>query len=104
MKNLITKLKSLDKGTIIRTILFYVAIANQLIAVIGSTSFADAAWYQWASFGLTAIAAIASWWYNQDLSEGAILVRDIFDAVNDGKLSKEEVEKFKKEHDVTPAE
>lgn len=96
MKKIIEKLKSLDKGTILRTVLMILTLANQVVALIGSTSFAAAAWYQWLSFGLTLAMMVVSYWYNNDWTKLAQLSRDIFDMLKDGKIKKEEIEEFLK--------
>lgn len=98
MKKLIEKIKSLDKGTICRTILQIGAYANQLIAIIGATSFASSPVYQWITFGVTLIITGISFWYNNDYSGLAILVRDIFDMAKDGKITAEEIKEFVEKH------
>lgn len=98
MNKLIIKIKQLDKGTICRTILQFCAYVNQLIAVIGSTSFAQYPWYQWISFGVTLVVTAVSYWYNNDWSNGAILSSEVFDMLKDGKITTEELEEFLKKH------
>lgn len=94
MKKILEKFKSLDKGTILRTISMIITLANQLIALIGRTSFASASWYQWISFGLTLAVMLVSYWYNNDWTKLAQTARDVFDAMKDGKITKEEAEKL----------
>lgn len=94
MKKILLKIKSLDKGTILRTLLVILSIANQIVALIGKSSFASADWYQWLSFGLTLLSMILSYWYNNDWSKLAILTRDIFDSLKDGKISEDEAKKL----------
>lgn len=96
--NLWAKLKSLDKGTIVRTILLVLGWANQIVAAIGCTSYASAEWYQITSVVITVLVSGITYWYNNDWTNGAILARDFFDMVKDGKISEEEAKKFIEEH------
>lgn len=98
MKKIIEKLKQLDKGTICRTILQIGAYANQIIAIFGQESFANDTWYQIISLVVTIIVTGVSYWYNNDWSNGALLVRDIFDMLQDGTITKEEIKEFIKKH------
>lgn len=98
MKKIIAKLKSLDKGTIVRTVLQVLAYINQIVALIGRTSFADAVWYQWMTLGVTIAITAFSYWYNNDWSSIAQITRDIFDMLSDGKITKEEIDEFLKKH------
>lgn len=91
MKKLIEKIKSLDKGTIIRTILFICAIGNQIVAVIGMSSFASEFWYQILSVVFTAIITIITAWKNNNFTYFAQLTGAVLTALKDGKITKEEV-------------
>ena len=91
MKNLISKIKAIDKKTLCRTILQFLAYVNQIIALIGQTTWANAGWYQWLSFGFTATITIVTWWNNNDITAFARLGTRVLDALEDGKLTKEEV-------------
>ena len=91
MKKLIEKIKTLDKGTIIRTILFVCAIGNQIVAVIGMTSYASEYWYQVLSLVFTAIITIIAAWKNNNFTYFARLAGAVLEALRDGKISKEEV-------------
>lgn len=93
-KKIVEKIKSLDKGTILRTILAILTLANQVVALVGRTSFASASWYQWLSFGLTLAMMVVSYWYNNDWSKLAQVARDVFDAMKDGKITEEEAKKL----------
>lgn len=97
-KKVWAKLKSLDKGTIARTVLLILGLANQVVAIIGSTSFAAATWYQILSVIVTALIALVTYWYNNDWSKAAIVARDFFDMLKDGKITEEEATKFIDEH------
>ena len=91
MKKILEKLKSVDKGTIIRSAALVLAIINQVIAVIGATSFASATWYQIVSIIATVLTALISAWENNDWTYFAQLGTKVLDALEDGKLTKEEV-------------
>ena len=91
MKKIIEKIKKIDKGTMIRTAAQVIAYINQTVALIGSTSFASAAWYQWLSVGATFLSTAFSWWYNNDITSAARWGSEVVDALKDGKLSEDEV-------------
>ena len=91
MTKLINKIKSLDKGTIIRTILFICAIGNQVVAVVGMTSFASEPWYQILSLVFTAVISIVTAWKNNNFTYFAQLSGELLKALKDGKITKEEV-------------
>lgn len=93
-------MKKIDKGTICRTILQLLVYINQGIAIIGSTSFAQSITYQWISFAVTVLITAMTYWYNNDWTSIALCCRDVFDALKDGKLTKEEVETFIKNHSL----
>lgn len=98
MKKIWEKLKSLDKGTILRTILQVLVYVNQFIALLGSTSFAASPIYQWISFGVTLVITALSYWYDNDWTKFSQLARDIFDMMKDGKISDEEAKEFIENH------
>lgn len=104
MKKLIEKLKALDKGTIFRTILLVLGWVNQAIALIGSTTFASAAWYQITSLVITIAISAVTYWYNNDWTNGALLARDVFDMVKDGKITEDEIKKFIDAHEQNKGE
>ena len=99
MRNLIEKLKNLDKGTIIRTAALVAAIVNQIVAVIGATSFADAIWYQAISISATVITAVIAAWENNDFTYFARLGTKVLDALKDGKITPDEVKNLFSEGD-----
>ena len=99
MKKILEKLKSVDKGTIIRSAVLVLAIINQVIAVLGATSFASAMWYQIVSIIATIAAALISAWENNDWTYFAKLGTKVLDALEDGKLTKEEVIEMLKKSD-----
>lgn len=91
MKKFIETLKRVDKGTIIRTVTLILAIANQVVAIIGASTFADATWYQVLSIVVTAITALISAWENNDWTYFASLGTGVLDALEDGKITADEV-------------
>ncbi len=91
MRKIIEKIKSLDKGTVIRTIVLILALANQIIAVLGATSFASALWYQIASIVVTTATAIFTAWKNNDWTYFAKLGSGVMHALKDGKITADEV-------------
>lgn len=96
--NLIKKLKSLDKGTIFRTVMQFLAYVNQVVAVIGNTSFASAMWYQIITVVLTIVTTAVSYWYNNDWTNFAHLSSDVFEMLKDGQITEEELKEFKEKH------
>jgi SPP1 family holin len=91
MKKIIEKIKSLDKGTIIRTALLVCAYVNQIVALIGMTSFASSPVYQTITVVVTiAISAITAW-KNNDFTHLAQLAGAVLSALKDGKVDEGEV-------------
>ena len=64
---------NISAGTIARTVCLILAIANQILAVVGKNEipFVEADVCQLASLGFTAVTAIAAWWKNNSFSEAA---------------------------------
>lgn len=85
------KIKSLDKGTVIRAVVLILALANQVVAVLGATSYASAAWYQIISIAVTAVTALFTAWKNNDFTTFAKLGTGVLHALKDGKITPEEV-------------
>ena len=98
MWKIIEKIKSIRKGTLVRTILQILAYINQIVALIGQTTFASAVWYQWVSFVLTLVVTIISYWYNNDWTNFAKVSSEIFDMLKDGKITEDEVKNFLNNH------
>ena len=98
MKNIIAKIKSLDKGTICRTILQFLAYVNQIVAIIGSTTFTNAMWYQILTVVLTIAVTAVTYWYNNDWTNFAQLSTDVYDMLKDGEITEEELNEFMKKH------
>ena len=88
------KLKTIDKGTIIRSVVLILALANQIIAVLGATSFATALWYQIATLIVTAASSLFAGWKNNDFTDFAKLGTGILRALKDGKITEDEVKEL----------
>lgn len=99
MRKIIDKLKTLKPRTIIFTIIQFLAYVNQVIAVLGQSSWASMAWYQWASLIVTILITILTYWYNNDWSKLAQSTGDIYDMVKDGEITQTELEDFIKKHE-----
>lgn len=91
MRKLIDKIKSLDKGTAIRTVVLILALANQFVAVLGATSYATALWYQITSIVVTTATALFTAWKNNDFTAFAKLATGVLHALKDGKITPDEV-------------
>ena len=92
------KLKQLKPAMILRTVLQVLAYINQVIAIMGQSSWASAPWYQWVSLGVTVLITVISYWYNNDWTNLAISTGDVYDMVKDGKITQEELEEFINKH------
>lgn len=104
MKQFIAKIKdklaTVDKGTIIRSTTLVLAMANQVIAIIGASTFANSVWYQIASVVVTMISSLVSAWENNDWTYYAKLGTGVLDALEDGKITVEEVQELLDKHKV----
>lgn len=99
MRKIIDKLKTLKPRTIVFTIIQFLAYVNQVIAVLGQSSWASMAWYQWISLIVTILITILTYWYNNDWSKLAQSTGDIYDMVKDGEITQTELEDFIKKHE-----
>ena len=88
------KFKKIDKGTLFRTITLILAIANQIVAVIGSSTFASATWYQVLSIVVTCVTAVWTAWKNNDWTYFARLGTGVLRALKDGKITEDEVKEL----------
>lgn len=91
MKNIIAKIKSLDKGTKIRTIALIISVINQGIALLLPH---NSSAYIWISFVLLIANSGIVYWENNDWTEAAKLGTGILDALQDGKISADEVKEL----------
>lgn len=92
MKNIIEKLKQVDKGTIIRTAALVVSILNNIAAVIATACGANTIAYLVIASIATVVSALIAGWENNDWTEAARLGTGVLDALQDGKITKDEVE------------
>lgn len=81
-------------ATIARIGVLLVALANQCLAMFGQDilPFTENMAYQVISLAITVIVAGINCWYNQDITQIALIAGKIFDALNDGKITEEEIE------------
>lgn len=94
-------------STIARLAALAVALVNQGLAVFGQDilPFTENMAYQIVSLVITVIVVAVNAWYNNDITHVAILSGKVFDALNDGKLTEEEIEAVLKDTaSVTPEE
>ena len=66
-------MKTIDKGTLTRTILLVLALANQLLTASGHSVIPidDATVTNIISTGFTVATALVSWWKNNDFTHAA---------------------------------
>jgi hypothetical protein len=98
MKKFFEKFKMRDKGTILRTILLVLSIANYILALIGKTCWGTGPVYEWISFGVFLVMTLISYWYNNNWTGFASLAEDIFNMLSDGKITSEELAAFIAKH------
>ncbi len=101
IKKLVEKIKALDKGTVLRIAALVIALANQVIAVLGATTYANALWYQITSIIITAATALFTAWKNNDFTDAAKLGTKVLKALKDGKITPDEVVDMIKKKDNT---
>lgn len=94
MKKIFKKLKSIDFGTIVRTVLLLLTWLNQALILIGGTPWAVTPLYLWLSLGSTILITAINYWYNNSWTDFAQMAEDIYHILKDGKVTKEELEEF----------
>lgn len=87
-------MKKIDKGTIIRTVTLILALANQTVAIVGATTFANAVWYQALTIAVTIATALFTAWKNNDFTRFAQLGSGVLHALKDGKITEDEVKEL----------
>lgn len=87
-------MKKIDKGTIVRTVTLILALANQTVAIVGATTFANAVWYQALTIAVTIATALFTAWKNNDFTRFAQLGTDVLRALKDGKITEDEVKEL----------
>ena len=83
-------------ATIARIGALLVALANQFLVMFGKDAlpFTENMAYQVISLAAVVIISAINAWYNNDISKIALICGRIFDALSDGKIAEEEVEKM----------
>lgn len=83
-------------STIARIGALLVALANQCLALLGrgALPFTENMAYQMVSLVAVIVLAAVNAWYNNDISKVALLCGGVFDALSDGKITEEEIEKI----------
>ena len=89
------KLK-IKKSTIVRIVALAVALINQCLAIFGRNAlpFTENTVYQVISIAAVITMAIINAWYNNDVSQIALICGNIFDSLLDGKITEEEAKKM----------
>lgn len=83
-------------ATIARIGALIVALANQCLIMFGQDilPFTENMAYQVISLIAVVVIAGINAWYNNDISKIALLCGGVFDALSDGKITEEEIEKI----------
>lgn len=83
-----------SKETVIRTIILFLSIVNQLLTMLGKNPlpFADEDIYALLSTIATVAAAIWSWWKNNSFSKNAIEADKTLSLLKDVSATSQEVE------------
>ena len=86
------KLKKIDKFTLIRTIILFIALINQFLVVVGKSPLPieDASIELLVSTLWTVITAIIAWWKNNSFTTKAIEAQEILNYLR--STDKEETE------------
>ena len=71
-----------------------VVLVNQFLVLFGKEMlpFTENMAYQVISLIVTAVVACVNCWYNQDVTKIALITRRLFDALNDGDITEDELE------------
>ncbi len=89
----------LKAGTVIRTVLQVAVYLNQIVAIIcQACNVTDSMAYLIVSAIFTIVITTITYWYNNDWSNLAKATGEIFDMVKDGKITKDELQKFIESH------
>lgn len=94
-------MKDITSGTVARTIVLVLALANQALAIMGkgTIDIADDTVYQLCSLGATVITAIIAWWKNNSFTKAAIAGDDTKQRVKLG-IENVDAEKGTSEDDI----
>lgn len=82
--------------TIARIGALLVALINQCLVMFGQDilPFTENMAYQVVSLVAVVVIAAINAWYNNDISKVALLCGRVYDALSDGKITEEEIEKM----------
>ena len=88
--------KNIKPSTIARIGALFIAIINQCLAIFGHNilPITENMAYQVVSLVAVVVIAAINAWYNNDISKVALLCGGVFDALSDGKITEEEIEKM----------
>jgi SPP1 family holin len=88
--------KNIKPATIARLGALLVALINQCLIIFGRDvlPFTENMAYQVVSLVAVIVIAAINAWYNNDISKVALLCGGVFDALSDGKITEEEIEKM----------
>ena len=81
----------INKAVLIRTIVLIVAILNQIASVVAQFGFNCPLWYLIASWVFTSVTVFINAWENNDWTKAATYGTAVLDALEDGKLTEDEV-------------
>lgn len=87
---------NIKPATIARIGALLVALTNQFLVMFGRNilPFTENMAYQVISLIAVVITSVVNAWYNNDITKIALLCGRIFDALSDGKITEEEIEKM----------
>ena len=84
----------LNKATIIRTIALVLSLINQGLAIWLKFTGAAPLAYLIVSFVVTIVTVLINAWENNDWTKAATYATQILDALEDGKLTEEEIKEL----------
>lgn len=79
----------IKKDTIVRTVVLFIALLNQALAIFGKEAFpvTEDQVYQVITLAVTIGAAVWAWWKNNSFTRHALLADDYLKDMNEGKPS-----------------
>jgi SPP1 family holin len=88
--------RNVKVSTIARIASLLVALINECLVLFGQgvLPFTENMAYQVVSFIAVIVTAGINAWYNNDVTKIALLCGGVFDALSDGKITEEEIEKI----------
>ena len=83
----ITKNNNISAGTVARTAVLGLALANQILSACGKPLLPidSAQLEQWVTAGLTSAAAIWAWWENNSFTKEALAAEQLSGAAEEGR-------------------